>query len=62
MPKSIEITIHDNGDMEIEWQGLKAGEEVKDVAKFVTDVIGNVTETGHKHTHNITEQNKELQR
>jgi len=62
MPKEITITIHDNGDMEVEGSGLKPGEEIKDVAKFVTDVIGNVTETGHKHTHSITESNKEIQR
>jgi len=61
MAKEIIVTIHDNGDMEVEGQGLKPGEEIKDVAKFVTDSIADVVEIGHKHTHSVTEKSKEIQ-
>jgi len=62
MPKEIIITIHDNGDMEVEGTGLKPGEQIKDVAEFVVNVLGNVTETGHKHTHTELESDREIQR
>ena len=62
MAKEIIITISDDGVIEIEGKGLKPGEEIKDVAKFVTDTIAEVTELGHKHSHSVAEHNREIQR
>ena len=60
MAKEITITINDNGSMEIQGLGLGPGEQIEDVAKFITDNLGDVLETGHRHTHSITESNREI--
>jgi len=60
MPREIKITINDDLSMEVEGLGLQPGEEIKDVAKFVTDSIAEVTETGHRHTHFVAETNREI--
>jgi len=60
MAKEITITINDNGSMEIQGLGLGPGEQIQDVAKFITDNLGEVLETGHKHTHSIIESNREI--
>lgn len=62
MGRELEIVIQDNGTMSIEGNNLKPGEAVKDVAKFLTDKLGEVTEFGHKHTHKIAEQSRETLR
>jgi len=60
MAKEITITINDDGSMEIQGLGLGPGEQIEDVAKFITDNLGEVLETGHKHTHSIIESNREI--
>ena len=60
MSKEITITINDDGSMEVQGLGLGPGEQIQDVAKFVTDSLGDVLETGHRHTHSITESNREI--
>ena len=60
MAREITITISDDGSMEIQGSGLGPGEQIKDVAKFVTDSLGEVTELGHRHTHSVTETNREI--
>ena len=60
MAKEITITINDDGSMTIEGLGLEPGEKIEDVAKFVTDSLGEVLETGHRHTHSVTESNREI--
>ena len=62
MPKEITITIDDNGSIEVQGTGLGPGEKIEDVAKFVTDGLGEVLETGHRHTHSVTESNREIAR
>jgi hypothetical protein len=56
--RQIEITIDDNGDITVEGINLRPGERIEDVAKFITDNIATVTETGHKHSHSVMETNK----
>ena len=60
MAKEITITINDDGSMTVEGLGLGPGEKIEDVAKFVTDGLGEVLETGHRHTHSVTESNREI--
>ena len=60
MAKEIIITINDDGSMTIQGLGLEPGEKIEDVAKFVTDGLGEVLETGHRHTHSVTESNREI--
>ncbi len=55
MPKQLEITINDDGSFQIEGIGLSPNERVTDLAKFLTDKLGDVTEKGHKHTHKEVE-------
>jgi len=62
MPKEIQITILDNGEIEIEGKNLNSGEQIKEVAKFITDAIANMSDFGHKHSHVNVEQNTESQR
>ena len=60
MAKEITITINDDGSMEIQGLGLGTGEQIEDVPKYVTDGLGEVLETGHRHIHSITESNREI--
>lgn len=59
MAKKLEVKIGINGELEIEGLGLSRGEQVKDVAKFLTDSIGDTLDYGHKHTHEEEEQHTE---
>ena len=62
MAREIIITISDDGVIEIEGKGLKPGEEIKDVAKFVVDGLCEVQEIGHRHSHSVGEHDREIQR
>ena len=62
MSREIEIVIDSSGELSIEGFNLKPGERITDVAKFLTDVLAEVTEIGHKHTHSIGEQDKTAMR
>jgi len=55
MAKVIEITIGDNGSIEVQGSGLGPNERIEDVAKFLLTNLGDVTETGHKHQHTTKE-------
>ena len=61
MSREIEIRILPNGQLEIEGYNLKPGEQIKDVAKFLSDILGDITEQGHKHTHTTSEQTLNLE-
>mgnify|MGYP003148343727 CR=1 FL=1 len=58
MSREIEITIEDDGKLSIEGYNLAPGEQIKDVAKFLTDQIAEVTEVGHKHKHTTMEAHR----
>lgn len=60
--KELEITIMDNGDIAIQGKNLALGESVKDVARFITDSVATVTETGHKQSQRVTEQSRGITR
>ena len=45
----IEITVNDDGTLEIQGYNLPAGIPISQIAKFLTDKLGSVTELGHKH-------------
>ena len=62
MPREIIVTINDDGTMSVEGKGLKPGERIEDVAKFVTDQIAEVTEFGHLHEHKTTEVQRQIQK
>jgi hypothetical protein len=55
--REIEITINNKGEIEVQGFGLEPGEKIEDIAKFLIDPIGDVMETGHKHTHMETTKN-----
>lgn len=61
MAREIVVTILDNGDISIEGINLKPGETIEQVAGFITTILATVTEIGHKHTHIVTESNKQIQ-
>lgn len=60
MNKSIEIIVDENGNLSIEGFGLAPGEKIEDVAKDFSRALGEITETGHKHSHNETETEQRL--
>jgi len=51
----IEITIKDDGTLEIQGYNLPAGLNIGQVARFLTDKLGQVTEQGHKYHVHTTE-------
>ncbi len=59
MAKEIEIIIDEQGNVSIEGFNLGPNERIEDVAKFLTNELATVTETGHKHTHLVAENTKE---
>ena len=59
MSRNLEIKIGTNGELEIEGLGLSKGEQVKDIASFLTDSIGDTLDYGHKHTHEEEERHTE---
>lgn len=60
MPKEIEITVEEDGTYSIDGKNLEQGESVADVARFITDKLGQVSETGHKHHQKQEVDNKQL--